>query len=282
MGISTAIAAGTAVVSAGVGIFGLSEQQEGREKQDEATAQQVAAAKEQARISALQAQLSAQYAGIEAGITSKASEQSYAASSASADINQGVIGAERGIESQKRSAMELSAKPQQLEIIRNQQRARSLGLTTATAQGAAQGSGLQGAYGQISGQTGVNILGVQQNLEVGRNIFDLNRTISERRIDMSNLQRQYARQQADVTTEQAGAKFQYAQAGADLATQYAAAGGNLATAQGLSSAAQGQISFGGSLVNTAGSIFNIGQVGAKFAGGIGFGNSVDVGSATSF
>jgi len=259
--------AGTAVVSAGVGLFGLSQQSEGREKQEQATAQQVAAAQEQARIAGQQAQLSANYAGLESGLTALASEYSYAAAEGSAGINQKIFGLEQGIESQKRSAMELSAKRQQLEIIRNQQRARALGLTTATAQGAAQGSGLQGAYGQISGQTGVNILGVQQNLAIGRNIFGINADVSGQRVAMSQLQTSFARQQADLVTQQSQLKSQYAREGADLTTQYAAAGGQLSTAQGQSSLAQGQIGFGSSLLGTAGNIFNIGQVGAKFFNG---------------
>jgi len=40
------------------------------------------------------------------------------------------------------------------------QRARSLALSTATNQGAQFGTGLQGGYGQISGESGTNMLGI--------------------------------------------------------------------------------------------------------------------------
>lgn len=82
------------------------------------------------------------------------------------------------IEKAKRQQMELDATRRQREIIRQQQRARSAALANATSQGAQQGSGLFGGYGQIGGQTGVNLLGVQQNLELGRNIFDANAAIT--------------------------------------------------------------------------------------------------------
>jgi len=64
--------------------------------------------------------------------------------------------------------MELTGRRNSLEVLRNEQKARSLALTGATNQGAAQSSGLQGGYGQISGQGGTNLLGIAQNLSLGR------------------------------------------------------------------------------------------------------------------
>lgn len=91
-----------------------------------------------------------------------------------------VVGAQKQVEAQKKAererkrAMELDARRKNLEILRNQQKARALALTAANAQGASFGSTLEGAYGQISGQTNTNAAGVFQNLEIGRNIFDAN------------------------------------------------------------------------------------------------------------
>lgn len=78
------------------------------------------------------------------------------------------------LEAQRRRAMELDARRRQLEMMRQMQRARALALVTHTAQGAQFGSTLEGAYGQISGQTMFNQQGVLQNLEIGRNMFGLN------------------------------------------------------------------------------------------------------------
>jgi len=105
-----------------------------------------------------------------------------------AEAQQRQIAAEQAIEQQRKQAMELDAQRRKLEIIRNQQRARAMALTVANSQGAAQGSGLAGAYGQIGGQTGVNYAGVQSALQTGRNIFGFNADISQARIDMSQAQ----------------------------------------------------------------------------------------------
>jgi hypothetical protein len=103
----------------------------------------------------------------------------------SARAQQNIVGLERQAEGQRLKAMELDARRRQLEVIRNQQRARSLALTTATAQGAAQGSVLGGAYGQIRGQTMTNLQGIQENLGIGRNLFDINSQIGTQRIAAS-------------------------------------------------------------------------------------------------
>lgn len=73
--------------------------------------------------------------------------------------------------------MNLDAMRKQREIVRAGISARGLALATATAQGAARGSGLQGGYGQISGRTNVNMLGVSQNQEIGNAMFSNNRDL---------------------------------------------------------------------------------------------------------
>lgn len=70
--------------------------------------------------------------------------------------------------------MELDAMRQRREIARNAQMARSTALANATDQGAAYGSGLQGGYGQIAGQAGTEMQGVNQNTELGERQFAAN------------------------------------------------------------------------------------------------------------
>lgn len=86
---------------------------------------------------------------------------------------------QQDIERQRQKQMELEATRRKREMIRQQLTARSQALATATAQGAAGsgGSAVPGAYGSISGRTNVNTLGVNQNLEIGQNIFGLNEGI---------------------------------------------------------------------------------------------------------
>jgi hypothetical protein len=78
--------------------------------------------------------------------------------------------------------METSARRQQLEIVRNGQRARAFATNAAVNQGAQFGSGLSGGYGQISGATGFNLQGVTDNLQTGRQLFGIDSQISANRI----------------------------------------------------------------------------------------------------
>ncbi len=64
--------------------------------------------------------------------------------------------------------------------------ARSTALTNATGQGAAQGSGLQGGFGQISGQTGNNVLNQSFAQGFGENMFRLNSYISDAQTSEAN------------------------------------------------------------------------------------------------
>ena len=96
---------------------------------------------------------------------------------------------EQQVEGQRKQAAQLKYERDSMEVFRNNQRARAQGLEAATSQGAQFGSGLQGAYGQIRGQTGYNLLGINQNKEIGDNVFGLNAQISNTKIDMANSQK---------------------------------------------------------------------------------------------
>lgn len=89
---------------------------------------------------------------------------------------------QRKAEAQKRQLATLQHGRNQLEIYRGAQRARAVALTNATAQGAGQGSGLQGGYGQIAGMEGTNLVSENQNFQIGQNIFDINNAITDTRI----------------------------------------------------------------------------------------------------
>lgn len=135
------------------------------------TGMQLFGAKKQADTQSQAAQQSAQIAG-------QVSEQEIAANA------------------QRKTAMELNARRQELEVFRNSQRARSMALTSATSQGAQFGSGLQGGYGQISGQTGVNASGIEQNLAIGQNLFGIDDRISQLRSQSASMQANYQSQSA--------------------------------------------------------------------------------------
>src|SRR6266550_2154403 len=98
-----------------------------------------------------------------------------------------IAGAEEKINAQKKQAMELQTQRQNLQVMRNSQRARSLALNAAVNQGANFGSGLQGGYLQISGDTQTNLQNLSQNQEIGENIFGINADISAHKMQLASL-----------------------------------------------------------------------------------------------
>lgn len=114
-------------------------------------------------------------------------KQSQAAQQMAA-AKQQIAGLETQQDTVRRSAMELSAKRQQMEVLRNAQRARSLALSNATSQGAQLGSGLQGGYGQIAGAENWNTSGIKQNLGFGERMFDLNALINQQKQNIAGFE----------------------------------------------------------------------------------------------
>ena len=99
----------------------------------------------------------------------------------------------------RREAMVMSSRRDQLEQIRNSQRARAMALNTAASQGAQFGSGLQGGYGQISGQIGGNLLNISGNLERGEKMFNFENAISDYRAQESQLKGEQAAAQGQAS-----------------------------------------------------------------------------------
>ena len=112
--------------------------------------------------------------------------QSYKSAKETNAAQNRITGLEQQTEAQRKQAMELDVRRKQLEAVRNQQKARAMALTTATSQGASQGSGLPGAYGQFSGDVGTDLLGLSQNLQMNRNIFDINEQISQQKMQIAD------------------------------------------------------------------------------------------------
>lgn len=111
--------------------------------------------------------------------------KSYEGAKKQASATQNEIGIETQQDNVRRQAMELSAHRNLLQNVRTQQVARSMALNNATNQGAQFGSGLQGGIGAISGQSGVNQLGITQNLGFGEQMFDLNSQLNQQKIAYS-------------------------------------------------------------------------------------------------
>ena|SRR6266404_4298317 len=104
-----------------------------------------------------------------------------------AQVSQDEAHQEQGINDAKQQAMELHGRRQQLEIIRNNQRARAMAENASVNQGAQFGSGLQGGLAQINDQSLFNLTGVNTALETGRTIAGYNQNITNDKIKMAGL-----------------------------------------------------------------------------------------------
>lgn len=122
------------------------------------------------------------------------------AASAAYGIESNITGLQQQVNNQKQQQMELSARRGQLENFRNAQRLRAQGTNAAVNQGAQFGSGLQGSLAQNTSQSLFNSQGINQNLEIGRNIFGLNNQISSQNLALSKVK-------SDMSTDQGWANL---------------------------------------------------------------------------
>lgn len=265
----TALALGLGAAALGAGLY---EKEQGDEKTSQglATQQQGYSIQQQAAgqlhdISVAQAASSVGFAQQNYNINAAAAQDSVTAAQQSSAVNKNIYNDQLAIQQQKQQAMELDANRSQLENIRNAQRASSLATTNAAATGALRGSGLQGGYGQISGQSNTNALGVQQNLQIGENVFAQNADISKQSLAMNDIQTTLAYQRAATQTAQSNMQYQYSIANAGFQTQTADAQSLASQGQGLvnqgggvSASGQMQSSFGSTLISAAPTIFSTG------------------------
>lgn len=242
-------------------------------------------------VSVEQAASSAEYALRDFGINRQAASDSLSVSQQSQAINRMITQLSQQVEGQRKIAMEVDARRKNLEIIRNQQRARAIAQTTAVAQGGRNSSGLQGAYGQISGQTAFNEAGVNQNLQIGRSIFDLNAQITDQKIAGSRLEDAYALMRFNSQNQKAQMAYDYSVLNANYQTRIADAQQLMSQGQGIvnqgsgqANAAQNSASLANTFIGAASTIAGMGQpLNNLYNNYMGGGsNPTNVGSATSY
>lgn len=93
----------------------------------------------------------------------------------------GTIKQARGAEAAealRKRQMDLQVARDRRQAIRQATVARATALSNATAQGAGEGSGIQGGTAQIANQLNQNIQGLNQSQDIGNKMFSANRQIS--------------------------------------------------------------------------------------------------------
>jgi hypothetical protein len=166
------------------------------------------------------------------------------AAQASAQIAQDssqIEGLDEQVNAQRKQQMVLESNRQQLQDIRNQQKARSMAESSAVNQGAQLGSGLPGGYGQISGETNTNILGVSQNRQIATNIFGDYDQIDTLKQQIAQLEGSQAGDKgfAAIGSAIAGGSGTIGKIGGQLLGMFPSGSGNFSGGMGLNSGTGG-------------------------------------------
>jgi hypothetical protein len=120
------------------------------------------------------------------GMSIFGANESSQAAQAKYDAQKKIAGLEIQADAQRRQAMEISARRNMLQTVRNAQQAQAQALANATSQGAQFGSGLAGGKGTVAGEAGTQMLGVSQNLQIGEKMFDINDQINMQKMAESD------------------------------------------------------------------------------------------------
>jgi hypothetical protein len=196
------------------------------------------------------------YAKAGIGAQEAAASAQYSATQTGEQVQQ--IGYEQQVEQQRRTMMELSSQRQSMENLRQTQQIAARGKAAAANQGAIESSGYGGGRGETAASGGVNVLGLSNALEVGRNTFDLNALISQNRI-------QQAYSKLAFNTQQAGFQTSLSNLGGMESAVRAQGQAAAATAQGMSN-------LGGDIMSAAGPFAKLSS-GANPTPGVGGGSS---------
>lgn len=108
------------------------------------------------------------------------------AASEEANISKQISGVEMEENDVRAKAMRMSAQRQSLQTLRQAQQARSYALAGATKAGAQLGSGLQGGYGSIAGESNTNMAGISQGLQSGEQMFNYANQIEALQMQMAD------------------------------------------------------------------------------------------------
>lgn len=141
----------------------------------------------------------------------------------------------------REQASELDAVRRRRDEVRKGIVAQSTSLTRATNQGAsAPGSTVTAqASADISGQTNTNILGITQNLEFGRQLYNINKNITSLYLNAQDQNSSYVDKSKGLQNQVLDTQKQIYSLGGDASSNYASAAissGNAAIGAGLQSA----------------------------------------------
>lgn len=102
--------------------------------------------------------------------------------SAQGDAQQQMLAIQAQEQKQRQNLFEIEQQRKRVEDLRNAQGATALARSRAVNQGAQFGSGLLGGLAQVKGESNYNLLGIEQNTQIGENLFSLDNQLSQAKI----------------------------------------------------------------------------------------------------
>lgn len=118
--------------------------------------------------------------------------QSASGAKAKFQAEQNIASLEMQANEQRRQAMELSARRQQLQNVRSAQQASSMALASAVNSGAQFSSSAQAGQAQAGAQAAYGNLGISQNRQIGENIFNIDSSIDAQKLAEAQAESQIA------------------------------------------------------------------------------------------
>lgn len=247
-----AFAISTVIGAVGVGLagYGLYNQVS---SQSAAANSNAAAARNQAAIASVQKE--------NVGVQRQQLDLSSSQQKLQNETQRSVIGQQAQADALRMQASELDATRRRRDEIRKSLVAQSTSLTRATNQGASSPGStvIQQARGDIQGQSNTNILGITQNLGLGRQLFEINKSISNIYLNASSQNDQYVDQSKTLQNQTLDNQSSIYDLGGQVSLNYASA----ATASGNAAIGAGISSIGMGLANNS---QTIGRIAGYFSG----------------
>lgn len=116
------------------------------------------------------------------GLSVSGAITSFVGASQQQAANADAVAAQQRAEAARFKAMKIDADRRRRQLIRQAQIASAQALATGVAQGASKGSALPGAYGQIAGQLGFGLTGVNQQEALGTELFAANQQLLQAKL----------------------------------------------------------------------------------------------------
>jgi hypothetical protein len=171
------------------------------------------------------------------------------------DTNKSVIQQQQAADDIRQQAASLDATRRIRQAIRTGIVAAGTGLNAAANSGANEpgSSATRQSRANIAGQSDVNIQGINQNLDFGNRIYNINKNISQTYLNAQDQNKSFVQQSQALQSKTLDAQQQIYQLGGNASLDYASA----ASYQGQSALGQGLTSFGSFIGNNSGTIGKI-------------------------